>query len=138
SHPSDIHRLQQEHATAGYRDGVTVSKAGSIQAGFDEGFGLGATIGLTVGRLLGMLEGIVGALATAASVASGLLAEARAELNVRSVFSEVYWNADGTWKYDAAGEGREDVVFSHVAGAHPLVRKWSAVVDEQMRVWGLE
>lgn len=156
-HPSDMHRLQQEHTTAGYRDGVTVAKAGSVQAGFDEGFGLGATIGLKVGRLLGLLEGIASALASDRSsgsgsgsapetaVAAALLADARAELGVRSVFSEAYWNADGTWKYDVApisfggGEGEEEtVLFSHVADAHPLVKKWTAVVDDQMRAWGLQ
>lgn len=152
-HPSDMHRLQQEHTTAGYRDGVTVAKAGSVQAGFDEGFGLGATIGLKVGRLLGLLEGIASALASdrasasaSAPEAAALLADARAELGVRSVFSQVYWNADGTWKYDVApassgdgaGEEGETVLFSHVAEAHPLVKKWTAIVQAQMETWGLQ
>lgn len=145
-HPSDMHRLRQEHTTAGYRDGVTVAKASSIQAGFDEGFGLGATIGLKVGRLLGYLEGIAGALQHAVpgaeeEGASRLLSDARAELDVRTVFSEVYWHADGTWKYEVdehEGEvGAGALLFSHVAEAHPLVRKWTAVVEAQIRTWGL-
>src|SRR4051794_18720484 len=45
-HPSDLHRLQQQHVTAGYRDGVTAAKAESIQSGFDEGFSLGAAVGI--------------------------------------------------------------------------------------------
>lgn len=152
-HPSDMHRLQQEHTTAGYRDGVTAAKAGSVQAGFDEGFGLGATIGLKVGQLLGLLEGIASALASdrasapapEAAEAASLLADARAEMGARSVFSEAYWNADGTWKYEVApgssgeGEGEEEtVLFSHVAEAHPLVKKWTVVVHEQMQRWGLQ
>lgn len=154
-HPSDMYRLQQEHTTAGYRDGITVAKASSVQAGFDEGFGLGATIGLKVGRLLGVLEGIVGALraddSSAAASAeaeetSKLLSEARTELHVRSVFSEAYWHADGTWKYDVEpegsnGEGQEDeavLLFSHVAEAHPLVKKWTATTEREMRKWGLQ
>lgn len=146
-HPSDMHRLQQEHTTAGYREGVTVAKAGSVQAGFDEGFGLGATIGLKVGQLLGLLEGIASALANSPEVtdATALLLDARAELGVRSVFGETYWNPDGTWKYDVApraatGSGGEDetVLFSHVADAHPLVSKWTAIVQQQMRKWGLK
>lgn len=144
-HPSDIHRLQQEHTTAGYRDGIATAKAGSVQTGFDEGFGLGGTIGLKVGRILGLLEGIVGALGADKSAtveleaASRLLSDAKTELELQSVFSEKYWNADGTWKYDVDEGGDEGaVLFSHVADAHPLVQKWTAAVDAQMSKWGLE
>lgn len=156
-HPSDIRRLRREHTTAGYRDGITVSKASSVQAGFDEGFGLGATIGLRAGHLVGVLEGIAAAsspspsspsaAAAAAAAAGKLLADARAELGVRSVFSEEYWHPDGTWKYEVGprdggeGEGEEgdsEVLFSHVAEAHPAVRKWTAVVEGEMRRWGLQ
>lgn len=149
NHPSDIHRLRQEHTTAGYREGITVAKGTSIQAGFDEGFGLGATIGLRVGYLLGVLEGIAAALSRDASLATAhaeavrLLADARGELGVQAVFSPEYWDSDGTWKYEVGG-GQEDggveeeVVFSHVAEAHPLVRKWTSAVEAQMNRWGLE
>lgn len=141
NHPSDIHRLRQEHTTAGYREGITVAKGTSIQAGFDEGFGLGATIGLRVGYLLGVLEGIAAALSRDASLATAhaeavrLLADARGELGVQAVFSREYWDSDGTWKYEV---GEDEVVFSHVAEAHPLVRKWTSAVEAQMRKWGLE
>lgn len=151
NHPSDIHRLRQEHTTAGYREGITVAKGTSIQAGFDEGFGLGATIGLRVGYLLGVLEGIAAALSRDASLATahaeavGLLADARGELGVQAVFSPEYWDSDGTWKYEVGEQGgqagereEEEVVFSHVAEAHPLVRKWTSAVEAQMRKWGLE
>jgi hypothetical protein len=154
NHPSDIHRLRQEHTTAGYREGITVAKGTSVQAGFDEGFGLGSTIGLRVGYLLGVLEGVAAALSRDPSLAAEraeagrLLAEARAELGVQAVFSPEYWDSDGTWKYEVgdrsgqAGddfeEEEEEVVFSHVAEAHPLVRKWTLAVEEQMRRWGLE
>lgn len=148
NHPSDIHRLRQEHTTAGYREGITVAKGTSIQAGFDEGFGLGATIGLRVGYLLGLLEGIAAALSRDASLAAAhaeagrLLADARAELGVQAVFSPEYWDSDGTWKYEVgagkADSAEDEVVFSHVAEAHPLVRKWTSTVEAQMRKWGLE
>lgn len=146
-HPSDMHRLQQEHTTAGYRDGIAVAKASSIQAGFDEGFSLGGTIGLKVGRLLGLLEGIVGALsgehapALELEAASKLLSEARIDLDLRNVFSPKFWNDDGTWKYEVGEKDVDDegaVLFSHVAEAHPLVKKWTAMVQEQMSKWGLQ
>lgn len=151
NHPSDIHRLRQEHTTAGYREGITVAKGASVQAGFDEGFGLGATIGLKVGYLLGVLEGVAAALsrdpslAAAHAEAARLLAEARVELGVQAVFSPEYWETDGTWKYEVgghvgqqAGGDDDEVLFSHVAAAHPLVRKWTSAVEAQMRLWGLE
>lgn len=152
NHPSDIHRLRQEHTTSGYREGITAAKASSVQAGFDEGFGLGATIGLRVGYLLGVLEGVAAALgkedpnssvtAEDRAEASKLLADARAELVVQAVFGPEYWDSDGTWRYEVGtghdGEEEEEVVFSHVAEAHPLVRKWTAAVGEVMRRWGLE
>ena len=39
---------------------------------------------------------------------------------------------------EGGGEEDGDVVFSHVAEAHPLVRKWTAAVEAEMREWGLE
>lgn len=144
-HPSDVHRLQQEHSTAGYRDGVATAKASSVQSGFDEGFGLGGTLGLKVGRLLGLLEGIVAALGADKSSAperdevSKLLSDARAQLDLQSMFGEAYWNADGTWKYEVdEGEDEGLVLFSHVAEAHPLVKKWTVTVEAQMSKWGLQ
>jgi hypothetical protein len=152
NHPSDMYRLRQEHTTAGYREGITAAKGTSMQAGFDEGFGLGATIGLKAGYLVGVLEGIAEALSRDSSLeaeraeAGRLLAEAKAELGARAVFSPEYWDSDGTWKYEVGSPGaqaeeaeaeEEDVVFSHVAEAHPLVRKWTLAVGAQMRRWGL-
>ncbi|KAH8899187.1 hypothetical protein GQ53DRAFT_741283 [Thozetella sp. PMI_491] len=143
-HPSDMPRLQQEHATAGYRDGITMAKAKSIQAGFDEGFGLGATVGARVGQLLGLLEGIATALDTAeeqaAQVARRQLAEARRELTTTAVFSAEYWNTDGTWKYEVRGSGEAEagVVFADVASAHPLVRKWDALAKLEAERWHID
>ncbi|KAJ9151825.1 hypothetical protein NKR23_g2770 [Pleurostoma richardsiae] len=154
-HPSDIRRLREEHATAGYREGVAIAKAQSVQAGFDEGFSLGATVGARAGQLLGVLEGIANALRGAAAAAAGdatavaeaeqadrLLTEARAELGIKSVFGEEYWAADGTWKYAVEGEGEGggggEVLFSDVAESHPLVKKWAAVVEAEMGRWSVD
>lgn len=73
----DTHKLWQTHATAGYRDGISASKATSVQAGFDEGFALGGEIGRVVGYLNGCFEGIVLALLTRTGrVASGSVNDA--------------------------------------------------------------
>lgn len=148
-HPSDVPRLQQEHTTAGYRDGITAAKATSIQAGFDEGFGLGATLGLRVGRLLGLLEGIAAAACPQQDEAASVrrLGDARAELGVKSVLGAAFWHADGTWKYEVGGEDssssagdqeQEQLLFAHVVDAHPLVAKWTAIVRDEMQRLGLD
>ena len=151
SHPSDMHRLRTEHTTAGYREGVSVAKEKSIQAGFDEGFSLGATIGLKAGQLLGMLEGIVEAVkshnGTDGSDVGGndvqafdkLLADARGELSKGKIFSAQYWAPDGNWTYEVREpKDGEEIVFSDVAAAHPLIRKWTETVDEQIKRWNID
>ncbi|KAM0246080.1 hypothetical protein ACHAQJ_010360 [Trichoderma viride] len=153
-HPSDMRRLETEHTTAGYREGISVAKERTVQAGFDEGFSLGATIGLAAGRLLGTLEGIDDALknrlnsqagsedeeATATAAAtSKLLTEAREDLSVLKIFSPDYWAPDGNWSYDVKPDGDDDeVLFPDVAKAHPLIRKWTAIVDEKVRLWRID
>ncbi|KAM0513818.1 hypothetical protein ACHAPE_007419 [Trichoderma viride] len=155
-HPSDMRRLETEHATAGYREGISTAKEQTAQAGFDEGFGLGATIGLAAGQLLGMLEGIDDALkgrlggqagsqdeqgTSSAAATSELLAEARQDLSVLKIFSPDYWAPDGNWSYDVEPHGDGDgdeILFPDVAKAHPLIRKWTAIVDEQARLWKID
>lgn len=144
---SDIPRLKEKHETEGYRDGVTKGKADSVQVGFDEGYGLGAVLGLRIGRILGLLEGIYNAIlageVTEWEIERGrlenLLAQARRELDTRSVFDKEWWGEDGVWKFEVPGEVEGgEVVFHDIAGAHPLVGKWEVVVDEEVKRWGLD
>lgn len=142
AHPSDMRRLQAEHTTAGYREGVTAAKNESIQAGFDEGFGLGAAIGSQAGQLLGVLEGIASAVAGSADdalrdSAAKTLRDAREELSIERMFGPEHWNADGTWRFDVAEEDGE-TVFAHVAAAHPVIVKWTGIVDGQVARWGID
>ncbi|KAM0282254.1 hypothetical protein ACHAQH_003118 [Verticillium albo-atrum] len=150
-HPSDMPRLQAEHTTAGYREGVTAAKAHSIQAGFDEGFSLGAAIGSKAGQLIGLLEGISHALVgqgdgSLADAAARRLKDARDELQIESLFGPDYWNTDGTWKYevvaDNASQGNQHgdddgILFADVADAHPLIVKWTEVVEAAIAKWGI-
>jgi hypothetical protein len=143
AHPSDIRRLQTEHTTAGYREGITVSKESSLQAGFDEGFSLGASVGMRAGQILGLLEGINEAVRGLNDADSSKLAEltkqAHEELSTQGLFTPEYWSEDGNWKYEVTlAAGAEDVVFSDVADAHPLVRKWTKIVDEQVALWKID
>lgn len=153
SHPSDMPRLQTEHTTAGYREGITVAKESSVQAGFDEGFSLGAALGAQAGQLLGLVEGIADALKThvaeTAEASAQLLREARTDLSTDHIFRPEYWAPDGNWTYDVVAAGQDDddggggepgqqIVFSDVANAHPLIRKWRTIVDEQLRRWRIQ
>ena len=148
--PSDIPRLRSLHSTAGYREAVSVSKGKHVQSGFDEGYSLGATFGLRIGNLLGILEG----LATASQDDTErdhpekqrvlkLLEKARRELCLESVFAKTWWNDDGTWKYEVAGDeasvrDHEDAVtFEQVVDLHPLVTKWSSILQGEREIAGL-
>ncbi|KAL7930344.1 hypothetical protein V8C35DRAFT_312986 [Trichoderma chlorosporum] len=149
-HPSDMRRLETEHTTAGYREGISAAKERTVQAGFDEGFSLGATIGLVAGQLLGTLEGIEDALKSKfnggaeiadgeAIVASKLLAEAREELSIVKIFSPDYWAPDGNWTFDVKEANEDDqVLFPDVAKAHPLIKKWADIVDERIKGWKID
>lgn len=143
SHPSDMRRLQSEHTTAGYREAIAAAKASTIQAGFDEGFSLGANIGLRAGRLLGLLEGISEAVRGRAgdedaAAVDKLLDQAREELSAGRLFDPAYWAPDGTWTFDVEPASHVEILFPDVADAHPLICKWSSVVDEQIKLWRID
>ncbi|PBP18130.1 ABC1 domain containing protein [Diplocarpon rosae] len=143
--PSDIPRLKEKHETEGYRDGVTKGKGESVQKGFDEGYGLGAVLGLRIGKILGLLEGVLGGLKGVElegekGRVEALLEQAKRDLGTRCVFEREFWGEDGIWRFEVPGEREADgdVVFPDVAAAHPLVRKWEGVLEEEVRRWGLD
>ncbi|OTA58595.1 hypothetical protein K449DRAFT_467197 [Hypoxylon sp. EC38] len=88
----DARRLQAQHITEGYRDGITAGKAESIQAGFDEGFSIGAHIGLEAGRILGLLDGVANSRKECGfnnlAPTAQLLRDAKLELSIKFLFSE--------------------------------------------------
>jgi hypothetical protein len=151
---SDIPRLKEKHETEGYRDGVTQGKVKTVQQGFDEGHNLGAVMGLRIGKILGLVEGIFAAVRSGESAAASgevekwkeergrlgeLVKNARVELRTESVFGRKWWGEDGIWKFNVPGEGEGmHFVFTDVAAAHPLVKKWEAIVDEEVERWGLD
>lgn len=145
SERSDIPRLRSTHVTNGYRDGISVSKAEHVQYGFDEGFSLGAVIGIKSGFLLGVLEGIVRAIQASATIATEAMEDviakfvlARSELGLQSLFGREWFGEDGIWKFDVKGKNEEEVTFSDVADAHPLVDKWVKEVESLKKKFGFE
>lgn len=159
--PSDIPRLRSEHSTAGYRDGLGVSKSKYIQEGFDEGYSLGAVIGLRIGAVVGILEGIYAALVVAprspavttdADSAFGtvhgtetevarlktLVKKAKKDLKTEEVFGREWWGENGIWKFDVAGEDEGEVTFNDVADAHPLIKRWEELVATEVQKFSVD
>lgn len=54
----ELPKLRREHYNSGYLEGISSSKDGYLQEGFDSGYPLGATVGLEVGQILGTLQGL--------------------------------------------------------------------------------
>lgn len=143
---SDIPRLRSTHVTAGYRDGISVSKAEHVQRGFDEGFSLGAVLGLKAGFLNGVFEGVVRAVSSSGGIDVGVREEVikqflacREELALQNLFSAEYFGQDGIWKYEVGDEGEdEEVTFGVVADGHPVVRKWAEEVEGLKKRFGFE
>ncbi|KAI1163552.1 hypothetical protein F5B18DRAFT_309937 [Nemania serpens] len=140
----DTRRLQAQHNTVGYREGITAGKASSMQAGFDQGFVIGANIGIRAGQILGLLEGIRAALVDAGPAdelvrADSLLSRATAELNPESLFTSEFWAPDGTWIYSvtASREGG-DILYSDVADQHPLIATWNRIAHDTAERWHID
>ncbi|KAI1417130.1 hypothetical protein F5Y13DRAFT_80569 [Hypoxylon sp. FL1857] len=139
----DTRRLQAQHTTEGYRDGIIAGKAESIQAGFDEGFRLGAHVGLKAGRILGLLEGVAGALKESGLHSSAridqLLSDAKTDLSIDSIFSEQYWTSDGNWRYAIKGSKVDsEILLEDIAGEHPVVTKWDKIIEQEIKRWDLD
>ena len=74
---------------------------------------------------------------------SKLLEEARKDFCLESIFAKTWWNDDGTWKYEVPGDeasarDHEDAVtFEQVVEMHPLVTRWSSIVQGERKTAGL-
>ncbi|CAF9909064.1 Essential protein Yae1, N terminal [Imshaugia aleurites] len=138
--PSDILRLRSTHSTAGYRDGISISKDRSLQSGFDEGYSLGAVFGLRVGYILGALEGLCSAHLQESEERKALkqlVKNAREHLAIEKLFGREWWGEDGTWKYEVQGT-EEEVTFREVVDSHPLVKRWVERVDQELNIAGVQ
>ncbi|KAI9759217.1 MAG: Essential protein Yae1, N terminal [Chaenotheca gracillima] len=163
SEPSDIPRLRSQHSTVGYREGISVAKAGGVQEGFDEGYSLGAAMGMRVGFLQAALVGLCDLLATSTSEErlsgvddswrvgqqeisriESLVRRSKLELDTRKVYAMEFLGDDAVWKWEVTDkEGRiledtnESFTFEEVADSHPLIRKWNQIVLAEANKLGL-
>ena len=67
-----------------------------------------------------------------------MICTARDELSVRKIFAPEFWTPDGNWSYDVHANDGQDVLFSDVAMAHPLIMKWTSVVEDSIRQWQID
>ena len=92
--------------------------------------------------MLGALEGVWGAYGKDAKVyleerrLGKLVGEARKELSIEGIFGKDWWGEDGVWRYEVVGK-EEEVLFQEVVDAHPLLRKWEGVVEEEVERAGV-
>jgi len=146
---SDIPAIRRLHNTAGYREGVSVSKEKFIQEGFDEGYALGACLGQKVGYILGVFEGIVIALRRSAASSSrgreakAMLEAARKELRVEVLLGAEWVDSEGIWKWTVPGseetsEADGEVTFMEVADAHPTMKSWIEKLEKVTQEWNVD
>lgn len=149
----------------GLTAGKNASIQAGFDEGYAVGAALGAVAGQLLGLVEGLVEAVVSVPGPDGDDVSAddrdslrlLLVRARSELAVQSIFSPAYFAPDGTWTYEVAvkrenedmdedkGEDKDEkedqddaqVTIFDVAHAHPLVRNWRTLVDEQMQRRGL-
>jgi len=135
----DTRRLQAQHNTIGYREGITAGKSTTIQEGFDRGYALGANLGIKAGQVVGLLEAISAALAKGGSAdevtrVAGLLSRAAEDLTPENLFTSDFWASDGTWTYPVmAPQNGGGITYQDVAGQHPLIAKWSYIANMEAK-----
>ena len=140
----------------GLLEGIVAALVGASPAttgpGSAESTAQGGRDGETEGRAGGRGDGGGGGNAPSADPstdARDFLERARRELSIQSIFGDDYWEPDGTWKYEVGeGGGRAtrlesssdagDIVFADIAAAHPLLRRWEVLVQEQADRWGID
>lgn len=138
---SDLPSRQRALDTDAYREGLANSKGKYVQEGFDEGYSLGANLGVRIGYLLGLLQGFVAAWNghddDLYRDTKEALDTARKELAIQELLGQQWVNEEGIWKWEVHGE-EEDPTFREVAGQHPVVRKWTAAVEDMARKWSVD
>jgi len=142
---TDATKLRSIHNTEGYRDGIANNKTAKIQQGFDEGYRLGAEVGARAGWILGVLE---------STGSAKLLEDANKELNLKELFGPQYFDEDGLWRWECTSteyseskneDGKDTnrtandtMTFEDIAANHPILKKWTALVEDFARQSGLD
>lgn len=112
-----------------------------MQEGFDEGYSLGANLGVRVGYILGILQGFVAAWKghndESFQKSQQAQATAQKELAIHELLGQQWVTEDGIWNWEVHGV-EEDPTFREVAEQHPVVQKWTSVVEDMALKWGVD
>ncbi|MCJ1245598.1 Essential protein Yae1, N terminal [Trapelia coarctata] len=72
---------------------------------------------------------------------------ATSDLSFEKIFAPELWDEDGIWKWEVpstpvvteeAAEADHEITFPAVVAAHPAIKKWTKIVEDVMREWGVE
>ncbi len=125
---SDLPAMQRQHMTAGYREGLSGSKAKSMQGGFDQGYPIGFELGIKVGQILGVLEGFLAPFAKDATKMPKCLVELYRKAKKELAISQLLDGLDDEKLADRQF-GIEDLPVK----ATETVKRWEDVVAEMMK-----
>ncbi|KAF1811095.1 hypothetical protein P152DRAFT_483408 [Eremomyces bilateralis CBS 781.70] len=146
--PDDQPRLRQTHVAAGYREGISTAKEGSMQMGFDRGYEVGGAVGREAGWVVGALGAILVAVGRAEGEGQGgvrgglsgkvarLLEEARGELTVEELFRE---EVMGEFRREVEVRGLSVEVYGgRLVKGHPVLERWRGRVREVVGEAGMD
>ena len=125
---SDLPAMQRQHMTAGYREGLTDSKAKSMQGGFDQGYPIGVELGLRVGKIFGVLEGFLATFSKNPAKTPKGLVELYDRANKELAISQLLAGLDDEVLASPEFEAKDLPTRSKV-----LLRKWQVLVTDLMR-----
>ncbi|KAF2823257.1 hypothetical protein CC86DRAFT_65204 [Ophiobolus disseminans] len=138
---SDLPSRRRALDTDAYREGLANSKGQYVQEGFDEGYSLGANLGMRIGYIFGVLQGLVAAWkgqnADLYYETKEAYTIAQKELAIQELLGQQWVNEEGIWKWEVHGE-EDDPTFREVAEQHPIVHKWTVVVEDMAGKWGVD
>lgn len=138
---SDLPSRQRALDTEAYREGLANSKGQYVQEGFDEGYSLGANLGMRVGYILGVMKGFVAAWKNnnhdLYQDTQKKFEAAQAELAIQELLGQQWVDEDGIWNWDVQGV-EEEPTFREVAEQHPIVHKWTTIIEDLARRWSVD
>lgn len=104
--PGELKKVEREHGDAGYLEGITRSKEGAHQPGFDEGYVEGAELGVLVGNIIGAFQALG---------LADLEQAAMKELSPQNLFNPTYYSSEAKPLF----EGTQ----------HPLIMRWQGRLE---------
>lgn len=107
--PGELRKIERDHGDAGFLEGITRSKEGAYQPGFDEGYTEGAELGIAVGQVIGAFQALD---------EKDLELEALKDLSPQNLFNSTYYSSDAKPLFTGT--------------QHPLLIRWRKRLESIM------